>query len=67
VRSEGVIVIIFASAFPIACGALQETIYLHSGEMSTGAVDLDAGGRAGWNVALRPQLSLADDALRLSR
>ena len=37
---------------PIAGGLLQETTYLHSGELETAATDLDAGGRAGWNVAL---------------
>ncbi len=36
---------------PVADGLLQETTYLHSGELETGAVDYDAGGRAGWNVA----------------
>ncbi|HEY6211627.1 MAG TPA: Ig-like domain-containing protein, partial [Vicinamibacterales bacterium] len=36
---------------PIAEGLLQETTYLHSGEVESGAVDYDAGGRAGWNVA----------------
>ncbi|MGH9423436.1 MAG: DUF6531 domain-containing protein, partial [Thermoanaerobaculia bacterium] len=36
---------------PVAGGALQATTYVHSGEVATGAVDLDAGGRAGWNVA----------------
>ncbi|MFL6244945.1 MAG: Ig-like domain-containing protein [Thermoanaerobaculia bacterium] len=40
-----------AQAPPIAGGALQETIFTHSGELMTGAVDHDAGGRAGWNVA----------------
>ncbi|HEX8411527.1 MAG TPA: hypothetical protein VF883_21920, partial [Thermoanaerobaculia bacterium] len=39
-----------ANAPAIAGGMLQETTYLHSGELETGAVDLDAGGRAGWNV-----------------
>jgi len=36
---------------PIADGMLQETLLLHSGEMATGAVDLVAGGRAGFEVA----------------
>jgi RHS repeat-associated protein len=36
----------------IASGMLQETTYLHSGEVETSAVDLDAGGRAGWNVTI---------------
>lgn len=37
---------------PVANGALQETTYLHSGELETSAIDIDAGGRAGWNVAI---------------
>ncbi|HUP60264.1 MAG TPA: Ig-like domain-containing protein [Thermoanaerobaculia bacterium] len=37
---------------PVADGMLQETTYLHSGEIETSAVDLDAGGRAGWNVLI---------------
>lgn len=37
---------------PVADGALQETTYVHSGEVETGAVDLDAGGRSGWNVVI---------------
>jgi len=41
-----------ANAPPIAGGMLQETTYLHSGELETSAVDLDAGGRAGWNVVV---------------
>lgn len=36
---------------PVAEGMLQETTYLHSGELESSAVDYDAGGRAGWNVA----------------
>ncbi|HYR27898.1 MAG TPA: hypothetical protein VEU30_05500, partial [Thermoanaerobaculia bacterium] len=39
-----------AQGAPVAGGMLQETLYLHSGEMETGAGDLDAGGRMGWNV-----------------
>lgn len=39
-----------ANAPPVAGGLLQERTYLHSGELETAAVDLDAGGRAGWNV-----------------
>jgi RHS repeat-associated protein len=35
---------------PVADGLMQETVYLHSGELETGNVDLDAGGRNGWNV-----------------
>lgn len=45
-------VLVAAIAPPIAGGLLQETTYLHSGELETGSVDLDAGGRAGWNVVL---------------
>ena len=37
---------------PIADGVLQETTYLHSGELEASAIDLDAGGRAGWNVVI---------------
>ena len=40
-----------ADAPPIAGGALQATTFLHSGEVSIADLDLDAGGRAGWNVA----------------
>ncbi|HWW60513.1 MAG TPA: hypothetical protein VN181_04015, partial [Thermoanaerobaculia bacterium] len=39
-----------AQAPPVATGQLAETVYLHSGEVEVAAVDLDAGGRAGWNV-----------------
>jgi RHS repeat-associated protein len=35
---------------PVAEGLLQGTVYLHSGELQTDAIDLDAGGRSGWNV-----------------
>ena len=44
-------VLIAASHPPVAAGLVQETVYLHSGELETGNVDLDAGGRNGWNVA----------------
>jgi RHS repeat-associated protein len=37
---------------PVAGGMLQETTYLHSGELETGATDFVFGGRAGWNVVL---------------
>jgi RHS repeat-associated protein len=40
-----------ADAPPVAGGALQAMTYLHSGEVATSDFDLDAGGRAGWNVA----------------
>jgi len=43
-------VLIAAQNPPVAGGVLQETTYLHSGEVGHDAVDLDAGGRAGWNV-----------------
>ncbi|HXA18390.1 MAG TPA: Ig-like domain-containing protein [Thermoanaerobaculia bacterium] len=43
-------VLVAAQAPPVATGKIQETVYLHSGEVETSAVDLDAGGRAGWNV-----------------
>ncbi|MEA2163766.1 MAG: hypothetical protein QOK37_1893 [Thermoanaerobaculia bacterium] len=49
VRSTAVITA--ADAPPIAGGALQATTFLHSGEVMTSDVDLDAGGRAGWNVS----------------
>jgi RHS repeat-associated protein len=35
---------------PVAHGMLQETTYVHSGEVETSHVDFDAGGRASWNV-----------------
>jgi len=41
-----------AQTVPLADGALQEKTYIHSGEVETGALDLDAGGRSGWNVAI---------------
>jgi RHS repeat-associated protein len=37
---------------PIANGALQETTFLHSGEVEADTVDFDTGGRAGVNVLL---------------
>lgn len=37
---------------PIAVGALQETTYVHSGEIETSGVDLVAGGRSGLNVVV---------------
>ncbi|MDP9191460.1 MAG: Ig-like domain-containing protein [Acidobacteriota bacterium] len=45
-------VLVAAQAPPIAGGLLQETTYLHSGEVETSTVDLVAGGRAGWNVVV---------------
>jgi RHS repeat-associated protein len=35
---------------PVAAGMLQETTYVHSGEVEVNDVDLDAGGRAGVDV-----------------
>ena len=43
--------LVAAQAPPVATGKIQETVYLHSGEVETSSVDLTAGGRAGWNVA----------------
>lgn len=37
---------------PVAGGSVQETTYLHSGEVETAAVDLDAGGRNGFDVVM---------------
>jgi len=37
---------------PVADGMFQMTTYLHSGEVETHAADLDAGGRAGWDVVI---------------
>jgi len=37
---------------PLADGMLQETHYVHSGEIETSNVDLDAGGRAGVDVVI---------------
>jgi len=45
-------VLVAAEAPPVAGGLLQETTYLHSGEIETSAMDFDAGGRAGWNVVV---------------
>ncbi|MCI0479129.1 DUF6531 domain-containing protein, partial [Candidatus Uhrbacteria bacterium] len=41
-----------ANGAPAAVGTHQETFFVHSGEVMTNTVDLDAGGRAGWNVVL---------------
>ena len=40
-------------AAPVAGGVMQGTVFLHSGELGMTALDLDAGGRAGWNVVVR--------------
>jgi len=45
-------VLVAAQNPPVATGAVQETTYLHSGEVETSAIDLDAGGRASWNVVV---------------
>jgi RHS repeat-associated protein len=36
----------------VASGALQETTFVHSGEVESSTMDLDAGGRAGFNVTI---------------
>ncbi|HEX8171499.1 MAG TPA: Ig-like domain-containing protein [Thermoanaerobaculia bacterium] len=43
--------LVAAQSAPLAEGMLQETTYMHSGEVETSSVDYDAGGRAGWNVS----------------
>ena len=43
-------VLVAAQNPAVAGGMLQETTYLHSGELETSNVDLVAGGRAGWDV-----------------
>jgi RHS repeat-associated protein len=45
-------VLVAAQAPPVAGGMLQETTYVHSGEVETSSIDFDAGGRAGWNVVV---------------
>lgn len=37
---------------PIAVGAHQDSLLVHSGEVMSSTLDLDAGGRAGWNVVV---------------
>jgi RHS repeat-associated protein len=37
---------------PVADGLIDGLVYLHSGELVLATADLDAGGRAGWNVAV---------------
>ena len=44
-------VLVAAQNPPAADGVLQGTTWLHSGEVEASAVDLVAGGRAGWDVA----------------
>lgn len=43
-------VLVAAQNPPIAGGMIQETLFLHSGEVETSAVDFNAGGRAGFDV-----------------
>ncbi|MCA1733064.1 MAG: DUF6531 domain-containing protein, partial [Acidobacteria bacterium] len=45
-------VLVDANHPPVAEGMLQETVYLHSGEVETGSIDLQAGGRAGMDVVI---------------
>ncbi|MFL6246086.1 MAG: Ig-like domain-containing protein [Thermoanaerobaculia bacterium] len=45
-------VLVAAQVPPMATGMLEETIFLHSGELDTGATDLHTGGRAGWDVVI---------------
>jgi RHS repeat-associated protein len=45
-------VLVAAQAPPAARGMLEETTYVHSGEVEAYALDFDAGGRADWNVVL---------------
>ncbi|MGH9456668.1 MAG: hypothetical protein ACRD2J_03400, partial [Thermoanaerobaculia bacterium] len=45
-------VLVDANHPPIAEGMVQETVYLHSGEVETGHVDLVPGGRAGFDVLI---------------
>ena len=42
--------LVAAQNAPAADGMLQQTVFLHSGEMQANSIDLDAGGRAGFNV-----------------
>src|SRR5206468_2061133 len=44
-------VLVAAQNAPVASGMLQGTLYLHSGELEAGAIDLNPGGRAGVDVA----------------
>ncbi|HEX2836340.1 MAG TPA: Ig-like domain-containing protein [Thermoanaerobaculia bacterium] len=44
-------VLVAAQNAPVAAGMIQETLFLHSGEMQTSTVDLNTGGRAGFDVA----------------
>jgi RHS repeat-associated protein len=43
-------VLVAANEPPVARGTLLGTVFLHSGEVQSETVDLNAGGRAGWDV-----------------
>jgi RHS repeat-associated protein len=45
-------VLVAAQNAPGAQGSLQETLYVHSGEVESANIDLDAGGRAGAHVVI---------------
>jgi RHS repeat-associated protein len=45
-------VLVAAQNAPVAAGVLQETTYLHSGEVEVASTDFDFGGRNGWNVSV---------------
>ncbi|MEA2572468.1 MAG: hypothetical protein QOI24_4469 [Acidobacteriota bacterium] len=42
--------VIAAQEPPVASGQLDSTVLVHSGELQMSSLDLDAGGRAGWDV-----------------
>jgi RHS repeat-associated protein len=44
--------LVAAQNAPVAVDAIQETLFVHSGEVETRQIDLDTGGRAGVNVLL---------------
>ena len=50
--------LVAAQNAPLADGALQQNFYVHSGELESADVDLDAGGRDGFDVALQPYVPL---------
>lgn len=45
-------VLVAAQAAPVAPGLMQETTYAHSGEVEASHVDMDFGGRNGWDVVI---------------
>jgi len=45
-------VLVAAQAPPVAPGLLQETTYAHSGEVEASHLDMDFGGRNGWDVVI---------------